>query len=404
MTSEVTPVDVELAAHADDIRAAGEIFRTAMVGLGPLPDDASGLIEPGRTHAARLDGQLVGAADAYTSWLVVPGGQRVPHAAVTHVGVLPTHTRRGVVSALLRRQLADIAARGEIVATLRATQGGIYERFGYGVASSYATVELDRGRARLRDSVPHDGGPIRYLDPAARWEDLAKIYAAARVSWTGAIDRPPYWWRSQELFAGDGGWTVAHGEPGAEDGFVRYRPSGTAGWPRNPQRTIVVDDWIATTPAAYRSLLRHLLAHDIADRIAFTFTPLDTPLRHLFTDGRVIEVSGIHDETWLRLIDVSAALNRRTYRDHEPVILAVTDPILPANTGSYRISADGAARVEAPADLVTDVTALATVYLGGSTWRQLALSGRATENRSGAIEQADALFETQVEPFSGTYF
>ncbi len=403
MTSEVTPVDVTVVTSAEDVHAAGAIFRTAMVGLGPRPDDGSELIEPGRTHAARLDGQLVGAADAYTSWLVVPGGQRVPHAAITHVGVLPTHTRRGVLSALLRHQLADIAARGEIVATLRATQGGIYERFGYGVASSYATVELDRRRAQVRDTVP-DGGPIRYLDPATRWEDLAKIYAAANVSWTGAIDRPPYWWRSQALYAGDKGWTVVHGEPGAEDGFLRYRPSDAAGWPRNPQRTIVIDDWIATTPVAYRGLLRHLLAHDIADRIAITFTPLDAPLRHFFTDGRVVDVSGIHDETWLRLVDVLAALDRRTYRDQEPVVLAITDPILPANTGSYRISAKGAVRVDAPADLATDVTALATVYLGGSTWQQLALSGRAIENRSGAIRSADALFVTGSEPFSGTYF
>jgi predicted acetyltransferase len=308
-----------------------------------------------------------------------------------------------VVSELLRRQLADIAARGEIVATLRATQGGIYERFGYGVASRYATVELDRGRARLRDGVPA-GGPIRYADPATQWEELAKIYAAAGVSWTGAIDRPPYWWRLRELIGGDTGWTVVHGEPGAEDGFMRYSPVDAASWPRDPQRTIVVDDWVAATPAAYRGLLRHLLAHDIADRILFTFTPIDGPLRHFFTDERVVGVAGIHDETWLRLVDVHSALDRRTYQQGRPVVVGVTDPILPANTGNYRVSAEQVVRVDAPADLSTDITSLATVYLGGSTWTHLALAGRVIENRSGAIEDADALFATEVQPFGGTYF
>ncbi|MEU6563001.1 GNAT family N-acetyltransferase [Nocardia nova] len=396
-------IALETLTADDEVRAAGDIFRTAMVGLPPLPQGADGLVEPGRTLGARLDGGLVGAADSYTSWLVVPGGQRVPHAAITHVGVLPTHTRRGVVSALLRRQLADIAERGEVVASLRATQGGIYERFGYGVASSYATLELDLRRARLRDTVI-PGGPVRYLLPGDRWETLAKIYAVADISWTGAIDRGPYWWRFQELVAGDSGWTVVHGDPGAEDGFLRYRPADSAGWPRNPQRTVVVDDWVATTPAAYSGLLRHLLTHDIVDRIVFTFAPVDSPLRHLFTDERVITVAGAHDETWLRLVDVHGALDRRAYRDESPVVIAVTDDVLPANTGSYRIEPDAVTRVDAPADLTTDVSALAAVYLGGSTWRHLALAGRVRENHGGAIEDADALFATTSAPFSGTYF
>lgn len=403
MTSGTAAVELVTPTDPGEVRAAGEIFRTAMVGLPPLPDGADGLVEPGRTLGARLDGQLVGAVDSYTSWLVVPGGQRLPHAAVTHVGVLPTHTRRGVVSALLRRQLADIAERGEVVASLRATQGGIYERFGYGVAGSYATLEVDRRQARLRDTVPQ-GGPVRYLDAESRWEKLAKIYAAADISWSGAIDRPPYWWRFQELAAGNAGWTVVHGDSGAEDGFLRYRPSDSTGWPRNPQRTIVVDDWVATTPAAYRGLLRHLLTHDIVDRIVVTFAPVDSPLRHLFTDERVVTVAGVHDETWLRLVDVRAALQRRSYREAPAVVLAVTDDILPANTGSYRITADAVTRVDAPPDLTTDVAALAAVYLGGSTWQQLALAGRISENRSGAIEDADNLFTTTSAPFAGTYF
>ncbi|MDR7172630.1 putative acetyltransferase [Nocardia kruczakiae] len=403
MTSGTSAVELATLTAAGDVRAAGDIFRTAMVGLPPLPDGADGLVEPGRTLGARLDGQLVGAVDSYTSWLVAPGGQRLPHAAVTHVGVLPTPTRRGVVSALVRRQLADIAERGEVVASLRATQGGIYERFGYGVASSYATLEVDRRRARLRDTVDA-GGPVRYPDAENRWETLAKVYAAADISWNGAIDRPPYWWRFQELVAGNAGWTVVHGEPGAEDGFLRYRPSDSAGWPRNPQRTVVVDDWVATTPAAYRGLLGHLLTHDIVDRIVITFAPLDSPLRHLFTDERVVSVAGVHDETWLRLVDVATALERRSYREAPAVVLAVTDDLLPANTGSYRIAADAVTRVDAPADLTTDVAALAAVYLGGSTWRQLALAGRLRENRSGAIEDADNLFTTTSAPFAGTYF
>ncbi|MBF6327025.1 GNAT family N-acetyltransferase [Nocardia transvalensis] len=394
---------VEVLVADDEIRCAHEVFRTAMVGLPPLPPDADGLWEPGRVLGARLGGALVGTANSYTGWLVVPGGDRVSHAAVTHVGVLPTHTRRGVLTALLRRQLADIASRGEVVATLRASQGGIYERFGYGVATSFARLDIDTRRARLRETVPASG-PVRLVDSETAWEIFAKIYATANVSCTGAIDRPQYWWRLQELTHGSAGHAVVHGNPGSEDGFARYRPLSTVEWPRSSQRTVVVDDLIATTPHAYVGLVRHLLAADIVDKVVIPAVAPDNPLRQLFTDPRAVTVSEVRDETWLRLIDVLAALRRRTFGPGEPVIVAVTDPILAANTGTYRVSAEGVTRTDAPADLTADVSALATVYLGGSSWHHLALAGRVTEHHAGALDRADALFATRTQPFSGTWF
>ncbi len=81
------------------------LFRTAMVGLPPLPNlppgQISKLLDPGRTVGAFIDGQLVGTADAVTSTLTLPGGASVSHAAVTHIGVLPSFTRRGVATELI---------------------------------------------------------------------------------------------------------------------------------------------------------------------------------------------------------------------------------------------------------------------------------------------------------------
>ncbi|MFF2396227.1 GNAT family N-acetyltransferase [Nocardia sp. NPDC058114] len=396
-------VDVDTLHDDDDLHAAGALFRAAMVGLPPLPPDRDHLSEPGRTLGARIDGRLVGTAESYTSWLVVPGGARVSHAAVTHVGVLPTHTRRGVLTALLRRQLDDIAERGEVVATLRASEGSIYERFGYGVASSFARLDLHRGRARLRDTVP-PSGPVRFVEPADAWKLFPQIYATAAIAWTGAIDRPGYWWKGKERAAAEPVYTVTHGPAGAEDGFARYHPVDTANWFTSRERTIVVDDLVATTPQAYLGVIRHLLSVDLVDKVSFAFAPVDAPLRHLFTDERAVGVAGVHDETWLRLVDVPTALARRTYRDAPPVIVEVEDAIRTANTGRYRIGAEQVLRVDDPADVTVDVATLGAIYLGGSTWRQLALAGRVVEHRAGAVDAADHLFATPTMPFSGTYF
>ncbi|WP_371131344.1 GNAT family N-acetyltransferase [Streptomyces sp. Ag109_O5-10] len=56
-----------------------------------------GALHCGRTPAARAH---------------LPGGTLVPAAGVTAVGVLPSHRRRGVLSASMRRQLVDLRAGG----------------------------------------------------------------------------------------------------------------------------------------------------------------------------------------------------------------------------------------------------------------------------------------------------
>ena len=48
-------------------------------------------------------GEMCGVAGAYSQQLTLPGGASVPVAGVTAVGVLPTHRRRGVLTALMAR-------------------------------------------------------------------------------------------------------------------------------------------------------------------------------------------------------------------------------------------------------------------------------------------------------------
>src|ERR1700761_4637886 len=183
MTTEIRVLDSE-----DDLIAAANLFRAAMVGFPPLSNLAPGqitkLFEPGRIIGAFVEGQLVGTADATTSGLTLPGGAIVSHAAVSHVGVLPSFTRKGVGTQLMRHQLRDFAARGEVVATLRASEATIYERYGYGVASSSQSVEIQTARAALRPGVG-TGAPVRLLDAADAWDVLPRIYAANRPSRPG---------------------------------------------------------------------------------------------------------------------------------------------------------------------------------------------------------------------------
>ncbi|MFD0663760.1 sterol carrier protein domain-containing protein [Thermocatellispora tengchongensis] len=281
----------------------------------------------------------------------------------------------------------------------------IYERFGYGIAGSSARREVARRQARVRETAPR-GGRVRLLDPASSWKPLARIYEDAAV-WTGAIGRPVSWWRQQELRqAAEPGpaYVVVHGEDGAEDGYARYHPIGTSEWFTARDRTIVVDDLVAATPRAYAGLIRYLLGLDLVDHIVLPSTAPDDPLPLLLTDERAVRTVAVRDETWLRLVDVPAALAGRTYRGPGSVAVTVTDDLLPGNTGTYMISADGVARTKRPADLSLDVATLAALYLGGSRWWQHARAGRVAVHREGALETAEALFRTDSLPFAGTVF
>ncbi len=405
MTTDIRVLDSE-----GDLVAAANVFRTAMIGFPRLADLAPGhiaqLLEPGRTIGAFVDDQLVGTADAVTSTLTLPGGALVGHAAVTHIGVLPSFTRRGVATDLVRHQLRDVAARGEEVATLRASEATIYERYGYGVASSSQTVEVQTARAAFRPGVGA-GGPVRLLEPTDVWDVLPRIYADHRPSRPGTIDRPDVWWSGARLRteSGPGPWYVAvHGVAGSETGFVRYRPIDTDKWFVSDQRTIVVEDFFASDVDSYLGLLRFLLGLDLIDRVVFWMLPLDDPLPWLLLDQRAARVTATHDETWLRIVDVEKTLAARQYVGDGTVTIAVDDPLLPDNSVTVAITGDGAERTDRRAQLRIGIAGLAAVLLGGATWHSLAIAGVTHADDPAHLAAADQLFATRDAPYAGFFF
>ena len=405
MTFEIRVLDRE-----DDLVAAANLFRTAMVGFPPMsnlqPGQISTLLEPGRTVGAFVGGQLVGTAEAVTSGLTLPGGAVVGHAAVSHIGVLPSFTRKGIATALMDHQLRDIAARGEVVATLRASEATIYERYGYGVASSSQTVEVQTARAALRPGVG-TGAPARLLDRAQTWDVPPRIYAANRPSRAGTIDRPKVWWQGLRLrLESSSGpvYVAVCGDPGSESGFTRYRPVDTGKWFVSDQRTIVVEDFFAPTTDAYLGLLRFLLGLDLVDRIVFWMLPVDDPLPWLLVDRRAMRITAVHDETWLRVVDAQKALAARRYADDGALTIAVNDPLLQSNSVSFTIAGGGVEPANQRAQLRVGAVGLGSVLLGGATWRGLAVAGLALADDPAALVVADRLFAVADAPYAGFFF
>ncbi|GAB3146103.1 GNAT family N-acetyltransferase [Amycolatopsis stemonae] len=391
--------------RAEEHRAASELFR-ASVHVPPSDDAdwerAAGAYQDGGAIGA-FDPDFIGTARSFDAELTVPGGARVPMAGVTGVGVRADRTRRGVMRALVTAQLEDFAAREVVFACLLASEAAIYGRFGYGLAARYRTYSVDRHRARLRPDAPATG-EIEVLGLDAALEVCPGIYERLARR-PGMMSRPEVIWRLYEAQGRRSPHPVraaVHHGPDGPDGFATYYVDGLQVPPWTKHLQLV--DMFPGTPAAFAGLWRFLLGVDLVDRIVADARPLDEPIELILADHRQVTVDRIGDEHWLRLVDVPKALAAREYGQAGPVVVEVVDPVLPANSGAYRISAEGAERTDERAALRLDVATLGMVYLG--TWRPSALAGagRIEVRDPAAVVAADVLFGTRVAAWSGTHF
>src|SRR5689334_16054555 len=100
-------------------------------------------VTPERSWTIEDGGRLVASSTAHAFDVVAPGGELLPMAGVTEIGVAPTHRRQGLLTQVMRNLFQDALDRGDALAGLYASDGQIYGRFGYGVASHFATQTLD---------------------------------------------------------------------------------------------------------------------------------------------------------------------------------------------------------------------------------------------------------------------
>ncbi|MCC6222664.1 MAG: GNAT family N-acetyltransferase [Thermoleophilia bacterium] len=358
-----------------------------------------------------LDGaQIVGTAEAIGFSLTVPGGA-LPAGGVTSVGVLPTHRRRGLLTRLMRRQLDDLRAWGEPLALLWASEGGIYHRFGYGLASWNARIEAERDRFALRHPAEREGR-VRLVGHEEALGLLPAVYDRVRSVTPGFCARPAAWWEcitlADDEFARSGAGPLCRAVVelgGRPEGYALYRVQRA--WERGvPRSRLELAEAIAASPVAQRELWRYLFGVDLIETVHWRRLALDHPLLSLVQEPARLHLS-VGDGLWLRLVDAAAALAGRAYAHAGTLRLGLIDAFCPWNEGSLTLDASPAGvavtRGGEP-ELVLDVADLASVYLGGFTFAGLSRTGRVEERAPGALARADALFGTDRAPWSPESF
>ncbi len=371
-----------------------------------------------RVWAAFDETRIAGTFRTWATQLTVPGGAQVPGSAVTGVAVLPTHRRRGILSSMAAAEAHAARERGEVVALLYASEYPIYQRFGYGSATTTATWTLDARSAALHAAVARSGSvELVATDDAGRDAAIA-VFDAWRARQAGEIWRRPIMWSTDFGTGGafgppwKGFFVVHRDDAGTIDGYARYHVDGK--WEeRQPRGKLTVDELHALTDHAYAGLWEFLASIDWVSRIEAEKRQVSERLPWLLTNARAALVSEVGDGMWVKLLDVPRALEARTYERTGALVLEVLvrdggqDD---ASAGRLRLSLDAspdgarARATDSAPDLTIDGAALGAAYLGGTRLRNAVLARGFDEHRPGALAEADALFATDPGPWTSTFF
>jgi predicted acetyltransferase len=322
--------------------------------------------------------------------------------AVTWVGVMPTHRRRGAMSGLLEAQLAAARERGLPLAGLWASEVAIYGRFGFGPATSqYDAVDVERRHGAFARPFADDGR-IRLAAADETAAVLPAVHERARLQRSGDVSRPDFEWsyltapkRLTETFV-----AVHEDAAGTADGYALYKidKQWTAGVPGN---TVQCEELTWATPQAHAALWRFLLDIDLVANVRVAMRPLDEPVRWLLADPRRAGFGRVLDGLWLALLDVPAALAARSYAADGALVVEVDGRVLRLEAAAGGASCEP---TQGPAELVVSSQVLAAAYLGGHRFAELAQGGLVEERAEGALRRADVMFQAERVAWCSSVF
>ncbi len=373
-------------------------------------DNERKVFEPERSLAIFDGGQIVGTTGAFSLEVTAPSGT-LPMAGVTAVGVAPTHRRRGLLTMMMRRQLDDVHELGEPLAGLWASEGAIYQRFGYGLAAFAMGFEIDRQWTAF--ARPYEWrGSVRLVEKDEAMRLMPPILERVADVTPGMWKRPPAFWKHD--FADMEQWRdgasalffAVFESPEGPDGYAAYCVKHD--WRGGVAQSLLkVREFIAVTPEATAALWRSCFDHDLIGKVEAWPRPFDEPLLHMLANPRALGLRA-GDGLWLRLVDAAKALAARRYSATGRVVFDVHDTFCSWNEGRYELEGgpDGAScrPSDREPDLVVEAADLGAAFLGGARFGHLHRAGRVVEVTPGSLGRADAMFSWDPLPFCSGLF
>lgn len=358
----------------------------------------------------------VGTFVDYDKTLNTGGAEPLPARLITGVTVTPSFRRRGILKHMMTDSLNRAVAEGLAVTVLTASEGSIYGRFGFGVATRDAKVQVDLGqsfadRLQLRAGAE---GQVLMVDPTKLESTIKEVFADFHTSTRGSLGRHAWYWKSRSARwdpQEHGGWNrslraaVHVLDDGSIGGYVTYSHRG---WDTEPS-TIAVGDLIVRSEVSRRELWRYLGGLDTVERATLR-APVQDPTPHALTNARAWSITGVEDVLWVRVLNPVAALEARAWSSDGEFSLSLTDPQGIA-AGTFTVSVSGGiAQVTStqsrttPQHFSLDVETLGSLYLGDVSVLTMRDAGRITADDDADWGAFAATFDLATAPFCATHF
>ncbi|MGB3635605.1 MAG: GNAT family N-acetyltransferase [Rubrobacteraceae bacterium] len=339
-----------------------------------------------RVHVIEEDGQVRASATVLPLEMFVDG-EAVPMGGIAAVATHPAYRRRGYAGELMRAVLADMRSRGIHLSLLAPFSHSFYRAYGWELATEGI------GYVLKPDELPTSSGQrfVRdYLEEdVPEMQRLLEIEASQHSC---GVRRSDGRWR-QLLEGGDtelqGLQAAVYEKEDEVEGYLLYKHSEREG--KTPPRRLTVYEILARTPEVHAGLLSFAAAYDPLEFEVKYETPRGEPLHpHLkssYVDARV------HPDMMLRITDVEEALGLMQRRTSDPLVLEVSDDVIPENSGEYTVGGGEVFRgAEAEERVALDVRQLAQLYAGYLPARELSRRGYIELGSEKALELLGEMF------------
>jgi len=361
--------------------------------------------QPDWTMCAFVDGKLVSTMGTFP-FTVRLNGAPMAMGGVTAVGTLPEQRRKGLLRKVMTQGLETMRDRGQSCAILWASMGAIYQRFGYGLASTHVSYRFDPRFAQLATDLPSSGSvSLEPQDDA--YPIIKRVYIESATPRNLHIHRSAVLWDMNTLRPrkkGDKTYIAIHrNDAGEPRGYIVYHTREGEHEGSGPDQVMTVRDFVALDMDAWRGLWEYIRRHDLVGRVEMNgCIGEDDPAADLLLEPRMLN-RRTGDAIWLRVVDVEKALPQRPYGDRGEIVVAIDgDDACPWNNGSFLLETDGLTtevrRTDRPAHLTLPPASLASLLTGQRTATHLSRAGRLEAVNAAALQSADRLFHTEYPP------
>jgi predicted acetyltransferase len=356
-----------------EIRALSAVLFQSFAGFGRPPETTDRWLEqlgPDNLRVVVKRRDVVGGLGIlhFRHWL---GGNAIPTAGITCVGVSPLARGGGVGAEMMRQLMRDFHEAGIPLSTLYPSTWGLYRKAGYEPAGQRMMLEIELSRIGLRDRAL----PIRPMTEADH-PAVFQLHREFGRANQGVADRSALLWQRifREIDDRVYAYVVESPDGARIDGYVVYTQKFMAGDPYE----LPIRDLAYANHAAARRLLTLLADHNLlAGKATLERANNDPLLAMMATEN----LKARHNHFWmLRVVDAGKALGQRGYC---AVITAelhieLCDDLIESNNARYVLTIEdgkGAIRKGGRGRIKIDIRGLAPLMTSHLSAEQLQAAG-----------------------------